>query len=46
MASKPTNNIKIHFTSYKPTVTEEDVNDLVNFIVIVVQEGFKTIKVA
>ena len=40
------NKIGVCFVAYRPTVTEEDVNDLVQFIVIVAQEGFKTIKVA
>lgn len=42
--SNRTNGIKVCFTAYRPTVTENDVDDLVQFIVMVVQEGFKTIK--
>ena len=40
------NKIGVCFVAYRPTVTEEDVNDLVQFIVIVAQEGFRSIKVA
>ena len=40
------NQIGVCFVAYRPTVTENDVDDLVQFIVIVAQEGFKTIKVA
>lgn len=39
-----TNGIKVCFMAYRPTVTENDVDDLVQFIVMVTQEGFKTIK--
>ena len=49
MASKNKNldaKINVCYVAYKPTVTESDVDDLVNFIVIVAQEGFKTLKVA
>ena len=40
------NKIGVCFVAYRPTVTENDVDDLVQFIVIVAQEGFKTVKVA
>ena len=49
MASKNKNldtKINVCYMAYKPTVTESDVDDLVSFIVIVAQEGFKTLKVA
>lgn len=44
--NEQSNGINVSFVAYRPTVTEEDVNDLVQFIVIVAQEGFKTVKVA
>lgn len=40
------NQIGVCFVAYRPTVTENDVDDLVQYIVIVAQEGFKTVKVA
>jgi len=45
-SKEQSNGINTCFVAYRPTVTEEDVNDLVQFIVIVAQEGFKTVKVA
>ncbi len=45
-SNEQSNGIKVCFTAYRPTVTENDVDDLVQFIVIVAQEGFKTVKVA
>lgn len=45
-SNEQSNDIKVCFTAYRPTVTENDVDGLVQFIVIVAQEGFKTIKVA
>lgn len=38
--------IKVCYQAYKPAIREEDIDELVDFIVIVVQEGFKTVKVA
>ena len=38
--------INVCYVAYKPSITEADVDDLVSFIVIVAQEGLKTIKVA
>ncbi len=43
---KQSSGIKVCFVAYRPAITESDVDDLVNFIVIVAQEGFKTIKAA
>lgn len=45
-SNEQSNGIKVCFTAYRPTVAENDVDDLVQFIVIVAQEGFKTVKVA
>lgn len=40
------NGISVCYVAYRPTITEHDVDDLVQFIVIVAQEGFKAVKVA
>lgn len=40
------NKIGVCFVAYRPTIIEGDVDDLISFIVIVAQEGFKTVKVA
>ena len=45
-SNKQSNEIKVCFTAYRPTITKNDVDDLVSFIVIVAQEGFRSIKVA
>ena len=44
--NKQSSRINIRFVAYRPTVTENDVDDLVQFIVVVAQEGFKALKVA
>lgn len=43
--SSPTiNGINVCYVDYRPIVTEDDVNDLVSFIVVVVKEGFNNLK--
>lgn len=35
------NNLKVEFVTYKPSLKDDDSNDLINFLVLVAQEGLK-----
>lgn len=35
------NNLKVEFVTYKPSLEDDDSNDLINFLVLVAQEGLK-----